>query len=323
MNDIKKILVIGSAGQIGSELVLKLRQLYGNDNVVASDCRCDPPSSLSDSGPYETLDITDAKRVVDIINKYQIDAIINMAAILSANGEKNPMLAWNVNINGYLNILEISRELKIKRLLTPSSIAAFGPSTPRINTPQETVLKPTTIYGVTKVAGELLGDYYVSKYGMDVRGLRYPGIISHETLPGGGTTDYAVAIYYDAVKFGKYNCFVKEETRLPMMYMPDCLKSTLDLFHADFSKLKHHSDFNVGAMSFSVSELAQSIKKYIPDFTISYEPDFRQAIADSWPQSIDDSAAREEWGWKPDFDLDAMTQDMLKALSEKHKKGLI
>lgn len=322
MNEIKKILIIGSAGQIGSELVVKLRTLYGKDNVVASDLKEKPSPAIAD-GPYEILDINDAKKLTEIIKKHNIDSIINFAAILSATGEKNPMLAWNVNINGYLNVLEVARELKIKRILTPSSIAAFGPSTPRDNTPQETVLKPTTIYGITKVTGELLGDYYVQKYGMDIRGLRYPGIISHETLPGGGTTDYAVAIYFDAVKYKKYTCFVNESTRLPMMYMPDCLKATIDLFQADSDKLKHHSDFNVGAMSFSTAELAESIKKYIPDFEISYAPDFRQAIADSWPMSIDDSAARQEWGWKPEFDLDAMTKDMLDAISEKYKKGLI
>ena len=233
------------------------------------------------------------------------------------------MLAWNVNMNGLINVLEVAREMNMQQVLVPSSIAAFGPETPIDNTPQETVLRPTTMYGITKVAGELLGNYYVNKYGLDVRGLRYPGIISNETLPGGGTTDYAVAIYYDAVKYKKYTCFVKEDTRLPMMYMPDCLKATIDLFRADFANLKHHSDFNVGAMSFTVGELAASIKKYIPEFEISYEPDYRQAIADSWPNSLDDSAAREEWGWKPSYDLDAMTQDMLKAIQAKHDKGLI
>ncbi|MDR2010581.1 MAG: NAD-dependent epimerase/dehydratase family protein [Bacteroidales bacterium] len=322
MNDLKKILIIGSAGQIGSELVLKLRSLYGNDNIIASDLKDTPTESIA-NGPYEKVDINDSKRIVEVVKKYNIDSIINFAAILSANGEKNPMLAWNVNINGYMNILEIARELNLKRILTPSSIAAFGPSTPRENTPQETVLKPTTIYGITKVTGELLGDYYVKKYGLDVRGLRYPGIISHETLPGGGTTDFAVAIYFDAIKYKKYTCFVSEPTRLPMMYMPDCLKATVDLLQADKDKLIHHSDFNVGAMSFSAGELAQSIKKYIPDFEIIYKPDFRQAIADSWPMSIDDSAARNEWGWKPEYDLDAMTKDMLSAISEKHEKGII
>jgi len=242
---------------------------------------------------------------------------------LSAVGEQNPMLAWDVNMNGLLNTLEIAREMEMKQVLVPSSIAVFGPGTPLDKAPQETVLKPTTMYGLTKVAGELLGDYYVRRYGLDVRGLRYPGIISHETLPGGGTTDYAVAIYYEAIKHKKYTCFVKEDTRLPMMYMPDCIKATIDLMQADFSTLKHHSDFNVGAMSFSVAELAESIKKRIPEFTISYEPDFRQQIADSWPNDVDDTAARKEWGWAPKYDLEAMTDDMLKNIKIKHDKGLI
>ena len=212
---------------------------------------------------------------------------------------------------------------RIQQVLVPSSIAVFGPGTPLDAAPQETVLKPTTMYGITKVAGELLGDYYVNKYKLDVRGLRYPGIIGNETLPGGGTTDYAVDIYYSAVKYGKYTCFVREDTRLPMMYMPDCLKATINLMSADFSKLIHHSDFNVGAMSFSVKEQAESIRKFMPGFTIDYKPDYRQAIADSWPNSVDDSAARSEWGWKPSYDLDAMTKDMLKVISEKHKLGMI
>lgn len=319
----KKILVIGSAGQIGSELVMKLRENYGNDNVIATDKCPNSGKKLAERGIFETLDIVDRKALETICEKYKISHIINMAAILSAVGEKKPMLAWDVNMNGLLNVLEVSRELNIEQVLVPSSIAVFGPETPVDDTPQETVLKPKTMYGITKVAGELLCDYYVKRFGMDIRGLRYPGIISNKTLPGGGTTDYAVAIYYDAIKYKKYTCFVKEDTRLPMMYMPDCLKATIDLFEADFSKLKHHADFNLGAMSFTVKELAESIKKYIPEFEIEYKPDFRQEIADTWPNSVDDSAAREEWGWKPSFDLDAMTQDMLKAIGEKHKKGLI
>jgi nucleoside-diphosphate-sugar epimerase len=319
----KKLLIIGAVGQIGSELTLALRKIYGNDNVVASDIHNKASEKLLNSGPFEIADILDKNSVVSLIKKYNVNIIIDLAAILSATGEKNPMLAWNVNINGLINVLEIAREMKLEQVLIPSSIAVFGPGTPIECAPQETVLHPTTMYGITKVAGELVADYYVKKYMLDVRGLRYPGIISNETLPGGGTTDYAVAIYYDAVKFGKYTCFVKEDTRLPMMYMPDCLKATIDLMHADFSKLKHHADFNVGAMSFSVKELANSIKKYIPGFEIEYKPDFRQAIADSWPNAVDDSAARAEWGWKPAYDLDAMTQDMLKVIGEKHKQGLI
>ncbi len=319
----KKILVIGAVGQIGSELTMALRNEFGNDNVIASTRKTPPSDTVKNSGPFEFFDIVDRPRLTEVCKKYNVDAIVNMAAILSAVGEQNPMMAWDVNMNGLINVLEVAREMNMSQVLTPSSIAAFGPGTPLDCAPQETVLKPTTMYGVTKVAGELLGDYYVRKYNLDVRGLRYPGIISYETLPGGGTTDYAVAIYFDAIKHGKYTCFVKEDTRLPMMYMPDCLKATIDLMKADFGKLKHHSDFNVGAMSFSAGELAASIKKYIPSFEIEYKPDFRQNIADSWPNAVEDTAAREEWGWKPAFDLDAMTQDMLKNIKIKHEKGLI
>ena len=319
----KKILVIGSVGQIGSELTLELRRIYGGDNVIAGGRKTKPSDKLLNSGPFVVVDAVNKNELIEVVKTHKVDCIINMAAILSATGEADPMHAWNVNMNGLINILEVAREYKMEQVLVPSSIAVFGPETPRVNTPQETILKPTTMYGVTKVAGELLADYYVRRFGLDVRGLRYPGIISNETLPGGGTTDYAVAIYYEAIKNKHYTCFVKEDTKLPMMYMPDCLKATIDLMQADFSKLKHHSDFNVGAMSFSVKELADSIKKYIPDFTIKYEPDFRQKIADSWPDSVDDTAARQEWGWRPSYDLDAMTQDMLKAIGEKHKLGLI
>lgn len=311
-----KILITGCSGQIGSELTMELRKIYGSDNVIASDIKS-APKCLMESGPFESMDITDRAKLEEIVDKYKINKIINMAAILSAVGEDNPMLAWNVNMNGLINVLEVAREKKIEQVLTPSSIAVFGPETPQQNTPQETILLPKTMYGITKVSGELLGSYYAKKYDMDIRGLRYPGIISHETLPGGGTTDYAVAIYYDAIKQGKYTSFVKADTRLPMMYMPDCLKATIDLFQADKNSLKHDSDFNVGSMSFSVAEMAESIKKYMPEFEIDYKPDFRQAIADSWPESIDDSAAREEWGWKPSYDLDAMTKDMLENIKKK------
>lgn len=321
MTDIKRILVIGAGGQIGSELVVKLRGIYGNENIVSADLKDDVCPILKETGLFEQLNITDAQRLADIVKKHNIDAIVNFAAILSAVGECHPMLAWNVNINGFINVMEVARELKLKQVLTPSSIAAFGPSTPRENTPQETILRPTTMYGITKVSGELLADYYVKKYGLDVRGLRYPGIISHETMPGGGTTDYAVAIYFDAVQKGKYTCFVNENTRLPMMYMPDCLKATIDLMQADFANLKHHGDFNVGAMSFSAKELADAVAKRVPGFEIEYKPDYRQAIADSWPMSIDDSAAREEWGWKPSYNLEAMSDDMINAIKEKIRTG--
>ncbi len=314
------ILVTGASGQIGSELVPTLRRIYGEARVVASDI-VQPESSLKDSGPFEKLDVTNRQEITETIQKYQVKIVYHLAAILSATGEKNPQKAWEVNINGLYNILEASRELGVKQVFCPSSIAVFGPVTPRINTPQDTILCPTTIYGVTKVAGEHLGDYYVRKYGLDVRGCRFPGIISHEALPGGGTTDYAVAIFYEAILRKKYTCFLKPETRLPMMYMPDCLKSIIQLMGADFSRLKHHSNFNVTAMSFSAAELAAEIKKHLPEFQVEYQPDFRQSIADSWPESIDDSAAKEEWGWQPDYDLARMTEDMLRVLQEKKNQG--
>jgi nucleoside-diphosphate-sugar epimerase len=319
--EMKRILVTGAVGQIGSELTLALRNKYGADNVVATGRKTPPSAALKDSGPFYFIDVNKRESVVDVVKKHDIDTIYHMAAILSVAGEQNPQLAWHVNMDGLYTVLEVAREFNMARVIVPSSIAAFGPETPRDRTPNDTILKPRTIYGVTKVAGELLGDYYVRKYGLDIRGLRYPGIISHETLPGGGTTDYAVAIYYEAVKQQRYACFVREDTRLPMMYMPDCIKATIDLAEADSANLKHHCDFNVGAMSFSVAELAASIKKHIPAFTCTYAPDFRQQIADSWPMSLDDTAAREEWGWKPAYDLEAMTSDMLDVLGRRHREG--
>ena len=316
----KKILVTGAVGQIGSELTMELRKRYGNDNVLATGRKTKPSKMLLNSGPFEFIDITIRETVEKVVDEYDIDTIYNMAAILSAVGEEKPLLCWNVNINGMYNILEIAREREMTRVFVPSSIAVFGPETPQDNTPQETVLKPKTMYGVTKVCGELLGDYYFKRFNLDVRGVRYPGIISSETLPGGGTTDYAVEIFYEAIKNKKYTCFVKEDTVLPMMYMPDCIKGTIDLMDADISKLKHHCDFNLTAMSFSVDELVDEIKKHIPEFTCDYKPDFRQAIADSWPRSIDDSAAREEWGWKPEYNLPNMTKDMLDKLSKRYEK---
>ncbi|MFH1676060.1 MAG: NAD-dependent epimerase/dehydratase family protein, partial [bacterium] len=313
----KRILVTGSVGQIGSELTLELRKIYGGDNVVACGRKTEPREELKNSGPFEWVDVTEFEKLKETCKRYNIDCIINMAALLSAVGEKNPQLCWNVNVNGLISTLEIAKDLELAQVLCPSSIAVFGAGCPRENTPQETVLKPTTMYGVTKVTGELLCDYYVRRYGVDARGLRYPGIISAETLPGGGTTDYAVEIYYKAVEEKKYNCFVRENTRLPMMYMPDCIKATIDLMRADFDTLKHHGDFNVGSMSFSAGELAESIKMHIPEFTVTYEPDFRQNIADSWPMSLDDTAAREEWGWNPSYDLENMTKDMLEKLNAR------
>jgi len=321
--DMKKILVTGAVGQIGSELTMELRKRYGNDNVLATGRKTKPSKTLSDSGPFEFIDITKKETVEKVIKEYDIDTIYNMAAILSAVGEERPIVCWNVNINGMYNILELAHEYEMTRVFVPSSIAAFGPETPRKNTPQETVLKPKTMYGVTKVAGELLGDYYFKRFGLDIRGVRYPGIISSETLPGGGTTDYAVEIFYEAIKNKKYTCFVKKDTVLPMMYMPDCIKGTIDLMEADISKLKHHCDFNMASMSFSAGELAAEIKKHIPEFKCIYKPDFRQAIADTWPQSIDDSSAQKEWGWKPSYNLDSMTKDMLEKLGKRHEKGTL
>ena len=319
--EMKKIMVTGSVGQIGSELTMALRKRYGKDNILATGHKTKPSPALRDSGPFEFINVTQRDTIERVVKKYNIDTIYHLSAILSAVGEKNPQLAWDVNINGTYSILEVALEQEMTRVFVPSSIAVFGPETPRDNTPQETILRPKTMYGVTKVAGELLCDYYVQRFGLDVRGCRYPGIISNVTLPGGGTTDFAVAIYFEAVKNKRYTCFVREDTRLPMMYMPDCLKAAIDLMEADFSRLKHHCDFNVTAMSFSAGELATEIKKHIPEFTCDYQPDFRQAIADSWPNSLDDSAAREEWGWQPSYDLAAMSKDMLQVLGKRHAEG--
>jgi len=315
-----KIMITGASGQIGSELTARLRGIHGPANVLATDI-VKPAGDLTESGPFATLDVTDGAAVASLIKGRGIDTIYHLAAILSAKGEMNPALAWRVNMDGLYAVLEAARQTGVVRVFSPSSIAVFGPATPRERTPQDTVLDPRTMYGVTKVAGELLADYYVRKYGLDVRGCRFPGIISHQTLPGGGTTDYAVAIYYEAVKNSRFTCFLRADTRLPMMYMPDCLKSILDLMAADLGRLKHHANFNVTAMSFTAAELAAEIHKHIPSFTVNYEPDFRQAIADSWPASIDDSAARAEWGWRPDYDLARMTTDMLAVLTKRRDEG--
>ncbi len=311
----RRILVTGATGQIGSELVPELRRMYGGENVVIGIHRRPPRGDLG-SGPLEKIDVTKKDNVEGVVKEYGIDTIYHMAAILSVAGEENPWLAWDVNVNGTYNVLEVARENGLDRVFVPSSIAALGPETPRDRTPQDTVLKPRTMYGLTKVSGELLSNYYFEKFGLDVRGVRYPGIISYKTPPGGGTTDYAVEIFHEAIKKGEYTCFLKEDSTLPMMYMPDCIKCTLDLMDADVSRLRHHGDYNVAAISFSPAELAKEIKKHIPDFVISYEPDHRQAIADSWPKTIDDSSARMEWGWEPRFDLATMTEDMLRNLRE-------
>jgi len=318
----RRILVTGATGQIGSELVPELRKIHGGENVVVGVHRRPPSEDLA-YGPFEEVDVTKRETIKKVMEEYDIDTIYHMAAILSAAGEMNPWLAWDVNVNGTYNVLEVAREHDMVRVWHPSSIAVFGPETPRDNTPQETVLKPRTMYGLTKVALELLGNYCFEMFGLDVRGVRYPGIISSKTPPGGGTTDYAVEIFYEAIKHKHYTCFLREDTVLPMMYMPDCIKATIDLMNADLSKLKHHADFNLAAMSFSPRELAEEIKKHIPDFTIDYKPDSRQEIADSWPKTIDDSAAREEWEWNPSYDLAAMTADMLDKLGRRYQEGYL
>lgn len=318
--EMRRILVTGALGQIGSELVPALRARYGAMAVIASDVR-DAPPAITNGGPFVRLDVTDRAALEQVVTEYDVGIIFHLAAILSAAGEKAPEKCWHINVNGLCNVLEVARQRELTRVIYPSSIAAFGPETPRDNTPQETVLKPKTLYGITKVIGELLGDYYFYKFGLDVRGLRFPGIISAETPPGGGTTDYAVDIFYHAVRGEKYTCFVREDTVLPMMYMPDALKAIITLAEAPIVNLKHHCDFNVGAMSFSAGELAAAIKKRVPKFQVEFKPDFRQAIADSWPRSVDDSAARAEWGWRPDYDLETMTDDMLAKLSAKLKEG--
>jgi nucleoside-diphosphate-sugar epimerase len=315
--NISKIMVTGALGQIGTELTSALRARYGAENVIATDCRPQPSRNLRDSGPFHTVDVMEIDALDQVIRQYNIDTVFHLAALLSATGEQKPQLCWHVNMDGTFNVLELGVRYQMARVIIPSSIAVWGKGVPLENTPQETVLKPATMYGITKVCGELLGDYYVDRFGLDVRGLRYPGIISHQTPPGGGTTDYAVAIFYDAVEKGSYSCFVREDTVLPMMYMPDAIRGTVLLAEADFSRLRHHSDFNIAAMSFSAGELAQAIRQHFPLFKVSYEPDYHQAIADSWPRSIDDSAAREEWGWKPEWDLASMTRDMIEHLRNK------
>lgn len=320
-NKKKRTLVTGSTGQIGSELTIELRKKYGNDNVIAAGHKRKPSEKLLKSGPFEYIDVTNRESIEKVLRKYDVDTIYHLAAVLSAVGEKNPQLAWNVNMGGLYNILEIAREHEMVRVFWPSSIAVFGPESPRINTPQDTVLIPRTMYGSTKVAGELLCNYYFIRFGLDVRSVRYPGIISSETLPGGGTTDYAVEMFYEAIKKKQYICFVREDTILPMMYMPDCIEATIELMEADPSRINCHTSYNIAGMSFSAGELAAEIRKYIPEFKCVYKPDFRQEIADSLPMSLDDSVAREEWGWKPKYDLAAMTKDMIEKLTKRFAEG--
>jgi nucleoside-diphosphate-sugar epimerase len=319
----KKILVIGSAGQIGSELTMELRKRYGNTHVVAGIHKTSPSKEVLESGPAETVDVTDKEQLSPVIRKHKIDTIYNLAAILSVVGEAKPLEAWHIGINGLLNVLEISRQYQCA-VFTPSSIGAFGASSPLDNTPQDTIQRPKTMYGITKVTGELLSDYYFKRFGVDTRSVRYPGIISNVTLPGGGTTDYAVEIFYAAVREKKYVCSLAPRTFLDMMYMPDALEAAIQLMEVDPSKLKHRNSFNVTAMSFCPEMIAAEITKHLPDFGISYKIDpIKQSIADSWPNKMDDSCAREEWNWNPKCDLAMMTEDMLRVIKKKHKLGLI
>jgi nucleoside-diphosphate-sugar epimerase len=312
----KKVLITGSLGQIGTELVSKLRSVYGDSNIIATDIRSNE-SDVVKSGPFEVLDVTDEQKMFEIASKYKVDTIIHLAALLSATAEKKPLLAWNLNMGGLVNALETARELKCQ-FFTPSSIGAFGPSTPKDQTPQDTIQRPTTMYGVNKVSGELLCDYYYNKFGVDTRGVRFPGLISYEAEPGGGTTDYAVEIYYEAIRNRQYTSYINKGTYMDMMYMPDALNAILDLMEADGDKLVHRNAFNITAMSFAPEEIAAEIQKHMPGFKMDYKVDpVRQGIADSWPNSIDSSAAEREWGFKAEYNLGKMTLDMLEKLGKK------
>lgn len=310
-----KILVIGASGQIGVELTLGLRKIYGNANVVASDLREQNPL-LEGTGPYVSLDVMNKEMLHVQVIRQNITQIYLLAAILSATGEKNPGLAWNLNMQGLLNVLDIAREEKLHKVYWPSSIAVFGPTSPRKNCPQQTIIEPITVYGISKYAGEFWCNYFHQRYAVDVRSIRYPGLISYKSAPGGGTTDYAVEIFHEALEEKKYECFLQEDTYLPMMYMPDAIRATIELMEAPAHKIKTRTSYNVSGMSFSPKEIGAEIQKHIPEFTISYKPDYRQAIANSWPQSIDDAVARNDWGWKEEYDLPAMTKDMLMNLQK-------
>ncbi len=318
----EKILVIGANGQLGTELTEALRRTNGSHNVVASDLQL-PTHAAGEEGPFEVLNVLDSGKLGELLSRYKITQIYHLAALLSATGEKKPKLAWDLNVNGLLNVLDAAREGGVRKVFWPSTIAVFGPNTPRQHTPQHTIMDPTTIYGISKLAGERWCEYYFTKYGVDVRGLRYPGLISYKQPPGGGTTDYAVDIYQQAVETGSYQCYLSENTYLPMMYMPDAVQAALQLMEADAGKITIRSSYNIGAISFSPEEVASEIKKHLPEFRIGYQPDFRQQIADSWPQSIDDSVARRDWGWQPQYDLPSMTKDILTNLKRKKNPALV
>lgn len=305
----EKILVIGASGQIGVELTLALRKIYGNANVVASDLR-EQNELLKGTGPYVSLDVMNKEMLHVQVIRQGITQIYHLAAILSATGEKNPSLAWHLNMQGLLNVLDIAREEKMHKVYWPSSIAVFGPTSPKKDCPQQTIIEPTTVYGISKYAGEFWCNYFHQRFGVDVRSLRYPGLISYKSPPGGGTTDYAIEIFYEALEEKKYECFLDENTYLPMMYMPDAIRATIELMEAPADKISIRTSYNISGMSFSPKDISAEVKKHIPDFKISYKPDYRQAIANSWPQSIDDSVARKDWGWKEEYDLSAMTKDM-------------
>lgn len=307
------ILIIGACGQIGSELTQKLRENYGNDNVIASDIR-EGNEELMNSGPFEYLDATDKEGILKVIQKYNVTQVYLMAAMLSATAEKYPQKAWELNMNSLLGVLELAKEKHIKQVFWPSSIASFGPTSPKINTPQQTIMEPSTVYGISKLAGEHWCNYYHNRYGVDVRSIRYPGIISWKTKPGGGTTDFAVDIYFKAIENKSYECFLSKDTRLPMMYMQDAIDATIKIMQTDAANIKTRTAYNLAAISFTPDEMATEIKKHIPTFKITYKTDFRQQIADSWPQVIDDAEARQDWNWKHQFDLELVTIEMLKNL---------
>lgn len=312
----ENIMIIGCSGQIGSELTMELRKIYGNEHVFATDIKSAPPDVL-ESGPFQILDVLDEKRLIHFIIRNKITQIYHLAAVLSGNAEKLPLAAWDINMKSLLSVLEIAREVGVKKLFWPSSIAVFGPTTPREQTPQLTIMEPNTVYGISKLAGERWCEYYFNRYGLDVRSIRYPGLISYKTEAGGGTTDYAVEIFYEAIRHGRYECFLSEETSLPMMFMEDAIKATIDLMEAEASRVRVRSSYNVAGISFNPRELSHEIRKLMPEFEISYAPDFRQAIADSWPASIDDSVARADWGLTTGYDLSRLTSTMLSETSKK------